>query len=72
MKVKDMIKLLSIAPLDARLVIDGFETGYDEVKNLTYIKITKDPEWDSMISFLDGEFYLADEGEACEIAIYIH
>ena len=66
-----MIKLLSTAPLDARLVIDGFETGYDEVKNLTYIKITKDPDWDSTTSFLDGEFYLADDEEESEIAVYI-
>ena len=71
MKVKDVIKLLSTAPPDAPVVIDGFETGYDEVKNLTYINIKKDPNWGSMTVFLDGEFYLADEEEASEMAVYM-
>jgi hypothetical protein len=71
MKVKDMIKLLSTAPPDAILVIDGFETGYDEVRNLTYINVTKDLDRDPMTGFLDGEFYLAGEEEVSEVAVYI-
>jgi hypothetical protein len=71
MKVKDIVKLLSSAPPDARLVIDGVETGYDEVKTLAYINITKDPDRDPMTGFLDGEFYEADEEEVSEVAVYI-
>jgi hypothetical protein len=71
MKVKDMIRLLSTAPPDARIVIRGFESGFDKVKNLTYINIIKDPDWGPGTAFLDGEFIEADEEEASEVAVYI-
>jgi hypothetical protein len=71
MKVKDMIRLLSTAPPDARIVIRGFESGFDKVKKLTYRNIIKDPDWGPGTAFLDGEFYEADEGEVSETAICI-
>jgi hypothetical protein len=71
MKAKKLIQLLLKAPPDSRIVIDGLETGYNQVSDLTYINIKKDPDWGPCTAFLDGEFIEADEGEVSEIAIYI-
>ena len=70
MKVKDLIELLSKVSPDTRLVIDGIESGYDEISKVKYIKIAKDYERSDNCYF-DGEFYLASEDDISETAIYI-
>lgn len=47
MKVKDLLALLSQMPVDADVVVKGYEGGVDDVVNVKLAKIKKDihAEW---------------------------
>ncbi len=73
MKVKELIdKLLSYNP-DWRVVVDGYESGYDEVCSITEVPIVpnshkNDSEKDD--AWWDGEFKYSKNQDA-EIAILL-
>lgn len=47
MKVKDLLTLLSEMPVDADVVVKGYEGGVDDVVNIKLVKLRKDVnnEW---------------------------
>ena len=68
MNVKELIELLSLEDPQKRIVVDGYESGYDEVDKISYVNVIpntdqgdseKDDRW------WDGEFELSEctEGE---------
>jgi hypothetical protein len=54
MKVKELIEILSQQDPDMRVVVDGYETGYDEVEKVYQVKIVSNPKAD--IKIWEGDF----------------
>jgi hypothetical protein len=57
MKIKELIGILSLEDPDMRVVVNGYESGFDEPDNILLVKITKNPssaskswegEWDEV------------------------
>jgi hypothetical protein len=44
MKVKDLISLLEKEDGDKRVIVNGYEGGFDELKELKYVCITPNPD----------------------------
>ena len=57
MRVKDLIEALSALPQDAKIIVDGYETGFDAVHELEQLQIVqvKNP-----MDF-DGQYQLESE-----------
>ena len=60
MKVGDLIKLLREYPSDLRVVVDGYEDGYDDLtpKQIAVEKIslnTGENDWEGQHGFVIGE-----------------
>jgi hypothetical protein len=72
MKVKELIEQLQKFDPEQIVVVDGYETGYDEVKKLYHIAgLSKLPDDKA---YYDGEYQKADcSGEENELvsAVYI-
>ena len=73
MKVKELIEYLALENPERRIVVDGYESGYDEVDKIkkVYIKPNphkSDPEKDD--NWWDGEFQETLDKD-CEIAILL-
>jgi hypothetical protein len=70
MLVKELINTLSAYNPELRVVVDGYECGYDEVEQVRLTKITQnikreDKDW-------EGEFKeVLDHNEITELALYI-
>lgn len=69
MKVKEIIELLQKENPEARLVVDGYESGFDEAYVITHVTIKQnsnkeDDRW------WNGEFEFNEE-DGSEIAILI-
>jgi hypothetical protein len=68
MTVKELIERLALEDLNMRVVVDGYEQGYDETGNFEYARIklntNKDRPW------WDGEFNRALD-ETAEIALVL-
>lgn len=58
MTVKELIERLSIEDLHTRVVVQGYETGYDEVEKMRFVQIT--PNHNKEEKQWEGEF---DEAE---------
>jgi hypothetical protein len=43
MTVKELIERLSVEDLHTRVVVQGYETGYDEVEKIRFVQITPNP-----------------------------
>jgi len=71
MKVKDLINLLGKENPDYRVVVDGYESGYDEVREILKVNIEKNPDHSDVEKdgrWWDGEFEFSENQES-EIAI---
>ena len=69
MKVKELIKFLETYDPEMRVVVDGYESGYDEVKEAIQIGISKpntksDKHW-------EGEFEEVIVDDADDIALLL-
>jgi hypothetical protein len=71
MNAKELIEILSKVPPDSRIVLDGWERGYNEANNAECVRITKNADKPTPWHFEIGDFRLADDEEASEIAIFI-
>jgi hypothetical protein len=71
MNAKKLIEILSKVPPDSRIVLDGWERGYNEANNIEHVRITTNENKPTRWHFEIGDFRLADDEEACEIAIFI-
>lgn len=74
MKVKELIEILSQKDQNMRVVVDGYETGYDELEKVYQVKIAPNPEAD--VKIWEGEFDEVDlhhknSYEEIEIALYL-
>jgi hypothetical protein len=67
MKVKDLIEKLKKEDPEMRIVVDGYEGGYDELENFKYVCISPNPdkekEPDSLWYLGDFEECIYTEGE---------
>ena len=74
MRVKELIQKLSKFDPEMRVVVDGYECGYDEVDKIRTVRITPNPkanekDWEGEFEFvIDG-----DKGESrqLELALYL-
>lgn len=71
MKIKDLIKLLNKYDQESTVVVNGYESGYDEVKSAELIAIKKnkiktDNWWDGEFSECDP-----DDPDSLEIALLL-
>jgi len=71
MNAKELIEILSKVPPDSRIVVDGWERGYNEADHIEYVRITTNENKTTPWHFEIGDFRVADDEEASEIAIFI-
>ena len=58
MKVKELIELLQNCNPEDTVIVDGYETGYDEVKKIYNIEVIKHPSKEK--PWYDGELQDTD------------
>jgi hypothetical protein len=71
MNVKDLINILKKENQKARVVVEGYESGYDEVSKISTVSIEPNPDKgdsEKDDKWWDGEFFFSDKKNA-EIAI---
>jgi hypothetical protein len=68
MKVRELIERLTSEDPNMRVVIQGYEQGYDEVKIVEYAKIVPNTQKDK--PWWDGEFN-ESRSEESEIALFL-
>jgi len=59
MKVKELIELLKQENLESIVVVDGYESGYDELKKIHHVNIIPNPhkgDLEKDDNWWDGEF----------------
>jgi len=71
MNAKELIEILSKVPPDSRIVLDGWERGYNEANNIEHVRITTNENKPTRYHFEIGDFRPADEEEVSEIAVFI-
>jgi hypothetical protein len=54
MKIKELIEILSKKNPDMRVVVSGYESGYDELDSIQEVEITANPDAD--IKTWEGDF----------------
>ena len=57
MTVKELINILQTLPPDLTVVNEGYETGYEPIKNVTVIKVTENKSHD----WWDGKYEKSDK-----------
>jgi hypothetical protein len=71
MKIKQLIEYLKKEDPEARVVVEGYERGYDEVSKISTVSIEPNPDKgdsEKDDKWWDGEFFFSDKKNA-EIAI---
>ena len=74
MRVKELIQKLSEFDPKMRVVVDGYECGYDEVDKIRTVRITPNPkakekDWEGEFEFvIDGD---KEESQQIELALYL-
>jgi hypothetical protein len=71
MKIKELIELLQKEDPETRVVVDGYESGYDEVCKISKVSIEPNPDngdCEKDDRWWDGEFEFSKK-ENAEIAI---
>jgi hypothetical protein len=69
MKVKELIKFLQTYDPEMRVVVDGYECGYNEVKKIYQIGIINNPKSDE--KYWEGEFNEIHLDDADEVALLL-
>lgn len=69
MKVKELIKRLSTEDPEMRVVVQGYEGGYDEVDSTHLVPITKNKH--KQDKWWDGEFLEVVADDADEVALLL-
>ena len=76
MTVKELVELLGKYPEDLRVVVNGYEDGYDDLslERISIIKIqlnTQTHDWEGQHSdFYDSEKEIADDTEIVETLVF--
>jgi hypothetical protein len=68
MKVKELIEKLSKENPEMRVVVDGYETGYDEPDMICLVSIKPNPK--SETKTWEGDFDETDDDDS-EVALHI-
>jgi len=72
MNAKELIKILSKVPPDSRIVLDGWERGYNEAYDIEYVRIATNTDKPTIWHFEIGDFRSSyEEEEGSEIAVFI-
>lgn len=73
MKAKELIELLSKEDPDKRVIVDGYEGGYDELDKIIHVCITPNPDKKKEDLWYLGEFEecIKDPNSDEEIAILL-
>lgn len=69
MKVKELIQKLSQKDPEMRVVVQGYEGGYDEADSIHLVPITKNEHKED--KWWDGEFLEVIANDADEIALLL-
>ena len=74
MKVKELIQKLSEHDSEMRVVVDGYECGYDEVEKIRTIRIAPNPnvaekDWEGEFEFVIND--TKKELQGVELALYL-
>ena len=65
MTVKELINLLTTMPQDSIVVTEGYEDGYDSVKNVSVINVEENPQKDWYV----GKYIESTNGEAEHVVL---
>ena len=65
MIVKELINLLKSMPQDALVVTEGYEDGYDIVKNISVIKVEENPQRD----WWNGKYLESTNDESMNVVL---
>lgn len=69
MRVKELIEYLTLEDPEMRIVVDGYESGYDELETICFTKVTPNPK--SEEKFWEGEFNeVVDNNTTSETVLY--
>jgi hypothetical protein len=73
MKVKELIEILSKEDPEKRIVVNGYEDGFDELDKIFYVCITPNPDKTKNDKWWLGEFEecIKDPNSDEEIAILL-
>jgi|WetSurMetagenome_2_1015567.scaffolds.fasta_scaffold192517_3 hypothetical protein len=63
MRVEELIEKLKLLPQDALVVAEGYETGYEPVKNVELISVIENPSRD----WWDGEYEKSEGSDTLEV-----
>lgn len=66
MQVKDLIARLAVEDPEMRILVDGYESGYDDIKKVVLVNI--EPNLKKSDNWWDGE-YIETKNRDAEIAI---
>ena len=72
MRVKELIARLAIEDPEMRIVVDGYESGFDEFDKACYVKIISNTNKEE--KHWEGEFdevSLSDESKEAELALLL-
>ena len=67
MQVSALIELLKAMPMDSIVITEGYENGYDSIKEVNELYIERNPE----TNWWDGE-YIKDESQSGTKAVYLY
>jgi hypothetical protein len=67
MRVKDLIKALQAHDPEQRIVVDGYEGGFNDIEDLEVTKIKPNPS----AAWYDGQYDYVREDEPGETVVYI-
>ena len=70
MKVKELIELLQKEDPEMRVVLDGYESGFDELHEISHTQIGKYIGDDKDKNWYDGEFTGVWKDPNAEVAVY--
>lgn len=70
MIVKELIEKLILEDPQKRVVVDGYESGYDEVNQISYVNVVPNPDYGDSEKdnrWWDGEFELSENNEGEDV-----
>jgi hypothetical protein len=65
MTVKELTNILATMPQDALVITEGYEDGYDAVKNVSVIKVEENPQKEWYV----GKYIDSTKSEAVSVVL---
>jgi hypothetical protein len=72
MIVKELIERLALENPQKKVVVDGYESGFDEVDRISYVNVVPNPDRDDSEKddrWWDGEFEMSENQEGEDVIL---